>query len=160
MSVKFYVPRLLQNHGMIEFRENEHSPELQWYVKASDYHTLQSKLRSVERERDDARQLYEREYAIVARIWEQFGSPSYDDLKGRSIHDLVDDGIQAALRLDAARRLLDELETWEHPDDPGRSIIDSKGYQLIEEVGIMLGDEGPAKAAAAVARYDSAGEGQ
>lgn len=61
---------------------------------------------------------------------------------------------RALLRLDATRRLLDELETWEHPDDPGKSIIDSKGYQLIEKVGVMLGDEGPEKAAEAVARYE------
>jgi hypothetical protein len=37
--------------------------------------------------------------------------------------------------------LLDELETWEHPDDPGKSIIDLEGHQLIERVGVILGDE-------------------
>ena len=30
------------------------------------------------------------ERAIVSRIWVQLGSPSYDQLKGRSIYDLVD----------------------------------------------------------------------
>lgn len=30
-------------------------------------------------------------HKIAARIWEQFGSPSYAELAGRSIHDLIDE---------------------------------------------------------------------
>jgi len=41
-------------------------------------------------------------------------------------------------RLHNAAKMLDGLETWEHPDDPGKSIIDMKGYQLIEDVGDLL----------------------
>lgn len=32
-----------------------------------------------------------KETGIVARIWGQLGSPSYEELKGRSIHDLIDE---------------------------------------------------------------------
>lgn len=73
----------------------------------------ESKL-SVERERDEARKLYRREYDIVKRIWEQLGLPSYDDLKGRSIHDLIqeiiDSNAEKSLRLDAS---LDMLGRWQ-----------------------------------------------
>ena len=33
------------------------------------------------------------ETAIVDRIWDQLGSPSYEELKGRSIHDLIDEAL-------------------------------------------------------------------
>jgi hypothetical protein len=34
---------------------------------------------------------YEREKAIVTRVWEQLGNPSYESLNGRSIYDLIDE---------------------------------------------------------------------
>jgi hypothetical protein len=36
------------------------------------------------------------EVAIVNRIWAQLGSPTFDDLKGRSIYDLIDELKQKA----------------------------------------------------------------
>ena len=47
------------------------------------------------------------ERAIVSRIWVQLGSPTYAQLKGRSIHDLIDD-LKAELATERAR--LDWLE--------------------------------------------------
>jgi hypothetical protein len=40
--------------------------------------------RNMEQQRDQ-------EAAIVSRIWEQLGNPSYESLNGRSIYDLIDD---------------------------------------------------------------------
>jgi len=36
---------------------------------------------------------YKAEHAIVARIWVQLGSPTYGELNGRSIYDLIDAAI-------------------------------------------------------------------
>lgn len=40
-------------------------------------------------ERDSLRNGYKEEKAIVSRIWEYFGNPSYESLRGRSIIDLI-----------------------------------------------------------------------
>ena len=53
---------------------------------------------------------------------------------------VAEEKIRLEYRLHNAQKLLDELETWEHPDDPSKSIIDSAGYNLIEKVGEILGD--------------------
>ena len=42
------------------------------------------------------------ERAIVSRIWTQLGSPTYEQLKGRSIYDLIDD-LKAELTAERAR---------------------------------------------------------
>ena len=56
---------------------------------------------------DHAEQLradFEAEKAIVNRIWDQLGRPSYEELNGRSIYDLIDalradrDALEVALR--------------------------------------------------------------
>jgi len=39
---------------------------------------------------------YKAERAIVARIWVQLGSPTYEELNGRSIYDLIDAAIAKA----------------------------------------------------------------
>jgi hypothetical protein len=41
-------------------------------------------------ERDALKDELRSEQAIVTRIWEQLGNPSYASLKGRSIYDLID----------------------------------------------------------------------
>lgn len=43
------------------------------------------------------------EKAIVNRIWEMFGNPSYPFLDGRSIYDLVQDGLDATQLLSRYR---------------------------------------------------------
>lgn len=48
---------------------------------------------------------FEREYAIVHKIWEQLGLPSYEELNGRSIHDLID---EIKTDRDALRKALDD----------------------------------------------------
>ena len=44
----------------------------------------------------------ENERAIVSRIWVQLGSPTYAQLKGRSIYDLIDE-MKAELATERAR---------------------------------------------------------
>lgn len=60
---------------------------------------LQAKVRGLEAE-------LAAERLIVAKIWEQLGSPSYDELKGRSIYDLID---EMGAERDALRELLREI---------------------------------------------------
>ncbi len=45
-----------------------------------------------------AERAYREEHDIVARIWVQLGSPSYESLNGRSIHDLVAAALAATPR--------------------------------------------------------------
>tara|TARA_R110000868_G_scaffold398438_1_gene671612 strand:+ start:194 stop:586 length:393 start_codon:yes stop_codon:yes gene_type:complete len=53
------------------------------------------------------------ERAIVSRIWTQLGSVTYEQLKGRSIYDLIDE-LKADLAAERAR--LDWLaESWDNP---------------------------------------------
>lgn len=40
---------------------------------------------------EDAEFRYREEYKIVARIWKQLGSPTYEQLAGRSIYDLIEE---------------------------------------------------------------------
>lgn len=47
-------------------------------------------------ERDEARDSLSEEVRIVNRIWEMYGSPSYEELAGRSIYDLISEERQAA----------------------------------------------------------------
>ena len=42
-------------------------------------------------ENDRLAAAYAAEYAIVDRIWKQLGSPSYEELNGRTIYDLIDE---------------------------------------------------------------------
>tara|TARA_R110000868_G_scaffold406206_3_gene686433 strand:- start:603 stop:920 length:318 start_codon:yes stop_codon:yes gene_type:complete len=49
------------------------------------------------------------ERAIVSRIWDQLGSLTYEQLKGRSIYDLVDE-LKAELATERAR--LDHIQEW------------------------------------------------
>lgn len=46
--------------------------------------------RQLERELATAQVALARETAIVDKIWDQFGRPTYRELNGRSIHDLID----------------------------------------------------------------------
>lgn len=56
-----------------------------------------------------ARFMYDQEYEIVARIWKLYGEPSYDDLKGRSIYDLVKESID---RAQSAESRLGQYDQW------------------------------------------------
>ena len=53
-------------------------------------------------ERDQLRAELAAERAIVSRIWTQLGSPTYAQLKGRSIYDLIDE-LKAELAKERAR---------------------------------------------------------
>jgi len=64
-------------------------------------------MRDVMRERDAAEISLTAERAIVSRIWVQLGSPTYEQLKGRSIYDLIDE-MKAELAAERAR--LSELK--------------------------------------------------
>lgn len=52
----------------------------------------------------------EEERAIVNRIWDMFGRPSYESLKGRSIYDLIAEAIEQQSRAASAADLLEALE--------------------------------------------------
>ena len=76
----------------------------------------------------DWEQMYRSEYKIVARIWEQLGSPSYESLKGRDIHMLIADLIAAARQAQDNAKDADEAcagwiiyrgdDEWGHPREP------------------------------------------
>ena len=50
-----------------------------------------------------ARALAKVETAIVDRIWDQLGRPTYEELQGRSIHDLIDALKEQAVKAEALR---------------------------------------------------------
>lgn len=54
------------------------------------------------------------DYQIVAKIWEQLGNPTYEELKGKSIHDLIDDlkqrGVRDKAEIERLKELLSSME--------------------------------------------------
>lgn len=63
---------------------------------------LKSQLATVTAERDEVAEItakYEAEKAIVSRIWKQLGCQTYEDAKGKSIYEWVQDGIEATKQL-------------------------------------------------------------
>src|SRR5690349_4458951 len=51
-----------------------------------------------ERDIDHLQQLNKDAHAVIDRIWDIFGRPSYEELAGRSIYDLVEAAQNDALR--------------------------------------------------------------
>ena len=89
-------------------------------------------------------QQWEAETQIVDRIWDQLGRPDYSDLKGRSIHDLIqeliDGNAEKASRLGAVRELL--LKGWDRDDAPERLqeiAAAVEGQSLVERQLSALG---------------------
>ena len=69
--------------------------------------------KTVPTEAEQAEQRAAEETAIVDKIWDLFGRPSYKDLNGRSIYDLITDVQQRAADLE---NVLNHLH-----DDPKRA---------------------------------------
>ena len=55
---------------------------------------------------------FETQRAIVARVWERLGSPTYASLNGRSIYDLVDEGVAARQEAASLRQDLAAATEW------------------------------------------------
>jgi hypothetical protein len=53
--------------------------------------------------------LYEEEKQIVARIWEFLGSPSFEELKGRTLYDLISEKEEELQRLQTRCALVEQL---------------------------------------------------
>jgi hypothetical protein len=53
--------------------------------------------------------LYEEEKQIVARIWEFLGSPSFEELKGRTLYDIIRKKEEELQRLQTRCALLEQL---------------------------------------------------
>ena len=78
------------------------------------------------------------ERAIVSRIWVQLGSPTYTDLKGRSIYDLIDEiktdraeaKQEAAHYMSVAQKATDELAC----EKENRNHLIEKGGKLETEL--------------------------
>lgn len=60
-----------------------------WYVAYSDWEALRKELSGRTEQYNRALNWGQTEHDIVARIWAMFGSPSYEELAGRSIYDLI-----------------------------------------------------------------------
>ena len=80
-------------------------------------YSLQDKLDTAMDELEAARADLKQERAIVDRIWDQLGRPSYQELKGRSIYDLIDEKLCEIERLTQAlnkarREGLDEVTNY------------------------------------------------
>ena len=58
---------------------------------ADDQARLDREINQLAGERDAALRAFSEEKKIVSRIWQQLGSPSYAELAGRSIHDVIDE---------------------------------------------------------------------
>ena len=67
------------------------------WVERSAYDALAARLAESEGRAEDNLNAFKKEFKIVDRIWDQLGRPSYEELKGRSIHDLIDE-LKAALK--------------------------------------------------------------
>lgn len=93
--------------GRLYWAKNKHIPALDEEITSlqSELAQLREQVESLTRERDD-------QAAIVARIWKMLGSPTYEELAGRSIYDLIG-ALQAKVEaLEAAlRRVQDEANT-------------------------------------------------
>ena len=53
--------------------------------------------------------LYEEEKQIVTRIWEFLGSPSFEELKGRTLYDLIREKEEELQRLQTRCGLMEQL---------------------------------------------------
>ncbi len=91
-----------------EWSEESHQDELRSELIA--YKAMRSVLSeekaSLLAERDALRAELDEERAIVDRIWSQFGTPSYESLKGRTIYDLIE---EVKAERDALRAVLREI---------------------------------------------------
>jgi hypothetical protein len=65
------------------------------------------------------------EASIINRIWKQLGSPTYAELKGRSIYDLIDELKADAAKLEQARELLRSCLNTLEWDYRNESIVQS-----------------------------------
>lgn len=116
-------------------------------VYVDDKHEIET----LKRERDEARRLFDEEKAIVERIWKMLGSPTYEQLKGRSIYDLIQEKIndfaQARLMLED---VLVELDGYIDgaPDASGKSKISNS---LCAEIDSFLTRTAPAESGKKIA---------
>ena len=92
---------------MLSLRRGTESPESVATRHRAERDAATARIADLERELKYYHDLYDRESTIVARIWQQIGSPSYKDVNGRDIHDLIDE-----LKADNARlrEACEELE--------------------------------------------------
>lgn len=88
--------------------------------------------------------------------WGVSDSVSFDDVWREALVTRAERDEQAA-KVAAVLRLLDRLQNRKRS---GKSIIDPEGYQLLEQIGALLGQDGPEEAAKALARIQEAGEQQ
>lgn len=58
-----------------------------------------ARVATLQAERDALQLRYDEECEIVARIWRMLGDPSYEDLGGRDIYDLINDALAAEVTL-------------------------------------------------------------
>lgn len=82
--------------------------------RAEEITCIQASLAAAEAERDEER-------AIVSRIWNLLGSPTYEELKGRSIYDLIRE-LQSALseREATIAGYVTALKLYEEAQTPGK----------------------------------------
>ena len=73
------------------------------YVPFEEVYALQSQL--------------DEERAIVSRIWAMFGNPAYEFLDGRSIYDLIQDGLDAV-------QLLSKYREWHIQSNGQQCYVD------------------------------------
>lgn len=106
---------------------------------------------NAERSRADAAEAARSEqHDIVSRIWKHLGSPSYEDLGGRSIYDMIDEIIAA--RDAALARAMPEwryLATWDevntvearHNDEPapGLYVVWKPGWPYPSAASVQFG---------------------
>ena len=97
----------------------------------------QSRLDAMTKRAESAESDWQEATNTIARIWEVLGSPDYQELKGRSIYDVIQGWIDLALererRLGRIAELLGSLECWEHPDDPALSVIRAEHIHATDE---------------------------
>ena len=87
-----------------------------WERLKSENANLRLKLEASERELSITKEVLSEEKAIVDRIWAILGNPTYEQLAGRSIYDLIkakDEEIQRLrLEVDSANGWLNKYRAW------------------------------------------------
>lgn len=96
-------------------------------------------------------------HAIVARIWSIFGTPSYEQLDGRTIYDLVQNAVEAERRLrEALEPFAKEADAWaDSVPDNHRSLCTEPGSTTAHPGSDTAFTVGDIRAAAAALKGDA-----
>lgn len=150
-DVKQWLPRTLRPDGMVEHTQETHylSDEMPTYVAFEDYQALLLRLEAMTKRAESAESDWQEATNTIARIWEVLGSPDYQELKGRSIYEVIQGWIDLALererRLGKTENQNRFLRYWirELREDGADAVVDPL-YGMLRDRITELAKEDPA----------------